>query len=215
MKEWIIAHKGAQCDAPGNTLEAFEACHKYPAIGWAELDLHTTKDGIVVCHHDFDIDGHVIADCTFEQLRELDPKLAKFDDAVNVLTGINLILDIKKEGTEKYIFETFQRNKQWKVASFEIPVLKNLINLGIEENRLILFQHHHPFFHASRAQKLGLGGIGVKTSYLMFLYPLARLKGLYIYAFTVNSVVLAWFLKKIFPRAGICTDRPDLMQKLD
>ncbi len=51
----LIAHRGYQPVAPGNSLPAFRAAgeRKYWAI---ETDIRTTKDGVLVCCHDAGID---------------------------------------------------------------------------------------------------------------------------------------------------------------
>jgi glycerophosphoryl diester phosphodiesterase len=50
-----IAHRGGACDAPENTLEAFEAA---AALGYLylETDAHVTRDGVVVACHDATLD---------------------------------------------------------------------------------------------------------------------------------------------------------------
>ncbi len=47
----IIAHRGASQEALENTLEAFEIALNQEADG-LELDVHATRDGVVVVHHD-------------------------------------------------------------------------------------------------------------------------------------------------------------------
>lgn len=72
----IIAHRGANKIAPQNTLEAFKISMKYNADGY-ETDVHLTKDGIPVIHHDYEVDktsngkGDIL-DMTLDELRKLD-----------------------------------------------------------------------------------------------------------------------------------------------
>lgn len=51
MKTLIWAHRGASAYAPENTLEAFELAAKMGADG-IELDIHRSKDGVIVVSHD-------------------------------------------------------------------------------------------------------------------------------------------------------------------
>ena len=51
----IIAHRGASGYAPENTLKAFELAVKMGAENF-EFDVHRTGDGILVVHHDFDLE---------------------------------------------------------------------------------------------------------------------------------------------------------------
>ena len=50
---FLVAHRGASHDAPENTLPAFELAWKQGADA-IEGDFHLTKDGKIVCLHDYD-----------------------------------------------------------------------------------------------------------------------------------------------------------------
>ena len=50
----IIAHRGASRDCLENTLEAFQRALDQGADAF-ELDVHATRDGVVVVHHDPDV----------------------------------------------------------------------------------------------------------------------------------------------------------------
>ncbi|MFA6435176.1 MAG: glycerophosphodiester phosphodiesterase family protein [Elusimicrobiales bacterium] len=50
----IIAHRGASGYAPENTLSAFELALKMGSKAF-EFDLHLTRDGKLVVHHDYDL----------------------------------------------------------------------------------------------------------------------------------------------------------------
>jgi glycerophosphoryl diester phosphodiesterase len=47
----LIAHRGAKLERPENTLPAFRRALELGADG-IELDVHATRDGVVVVHHD-------------------------------------------------------------------------------------------------------------------------------------------------------------------
>jgi glycerophosphoryl diester phosphodiesterase len=71
-----IGHRGAAGDAPENTLPSFE---RAVAVGAATLesDVHLTRDGHVVIHHDAGVDrtsdgSGLVAEKTLAELRELD-----------------------------------------------------------------------------------------------------------------------------------------------
>ncbi len=72
----VIAHRGASCEAPENTLAAFELAWRHGADG-IEGDFRLTGDGHVVCIHDAttrrvsDI-SLTVAESAFEDLRALD-----------------------------------------------------------------------------------------------------------------------------------------------
>ncbi|ATE61616.1 glycerophosphodiester phosphodiesterase [Thauera sinica] len=80
----IVGHRGARAFAPENTLAAFE---KAAALGcdMVELDVHLSRDGVPVVHHDDRLGrctdvaiqfplfaGEFISDFTLEELRVLD-----------------------------------------------------------------------------------------------------------------------------------------------
>jgi len=71
-----IAHRGASAEFPENTIPAFARALELGADG-IELDVHTTGDGIVVVHHDFDVQVGAsrlpIAAASLAELRALQP----------------------------------------------------------------------------------------------------------------------------------------------
>lgn len=72
----VISHRGANQEAPENTLPAFRRSLEYKVDGF-ENDVHLTRDGRLVVCHDDTVDRTsngvgLIADHTFEELRALD-----------------------------------------------------------------------------------------------------------------------------------------------
>lgn len=72
----IIAHRGAQSLAPENTLAAFRKAHELGAQA-IELDVHMSKDGVLVVHHDYSLgkpdDGTgLISDTSLETIKQAD-----------------------------------------------------------------------------------------------------------------------------------------------
>lgn len=71
----IIAHRGASAYAPENTIKAFKLAVKMGAVDF-EFDVHQTKDGILVVHHDFDLRHTAgknlkIAELTYAELEKI------------------------------------------------------------------------------------------------------------------------------------------------
>ncbi len=86
-----IAHRGGALECEENTLPAFSHA---VALGYThmELDVHATRDGVVVVHHDPDLtrvfkDPRRIADMDYAELRQLrSPKGAEVPKLEDVLT---------------------------------------------------------------------------------------------------------------------------------
>lgn len=68
--DWI-AHRGAPRERVENTLEGFRVALDHGADG-LELDVHSTADGVVVVHHDFDVRGQPIAETTWADVSRMD-----------------------------------------------------------------------------------------------------------------------------------------------
>lgn len=76
----VIAHRGASGERPENTLSAFERAIEL-ASDMIETDLHLTRDGVVVIHHDASL-GRLglpgeIRDRTAAELASLDATLGR------------------------------------------------------------------------------------------------------------------------------------------
>jgi glycerophosphoryl diester phosphodiesterase len=81
---WNIAHRGARAFAPENTLYSFAKATTF-ACQMFEMDVHMSKDGELIVHHDDQLtrctdatskfpgrQTYFISDFTYEQLRKLD-----------------------------------------------------------------------------------------------------------------------------------------------
>jgi len=113
----VISHRGANLEAPENTLPAFEKALAYNVDGF-ENDVHMTKDGVLVVVHDDTIDrtsngtGYV-CEMTFNELRALDfgswfspefagtkiPTLAEFFELCGGLKVINVEIKQAVDGS--------------------------------------------------------------------------------------------------------------------
>ena len=72
----LFGHRGASAKAPENTLSAFERAVA-AGVDVLELDVHLSKDGVVVVHHDARVDRTTNASgevrgFAFSELRALD-----------------------------------------------------------------------------------------------------------------------------------------------
>lgn len=114
----VIAHRGMPRKARENTLAAFQLAIAAGADG-IELDVHATRDGVIVVRHDALLPpapgapagshGPAIAACTFSELRG--EGLAEADipslEEVLLLTNdrVTLYVEIKAPGIERGVAE--------------------------------------------------------------------------------------------------------------
>jgi hypothetical protein len=125
----IICHRGASEFAQENTLEAFRATFELGGDG-NEIDIRTTKDGVLVCFHDDMLDRHLeaygdMADWPWEHLQKYPfrnpgqfghqcriPTLAEVFELHRRHAGL-MHLDIKRHGLDKAIAELLTKMDMW------------------------------------------------------------------------------------------------------
>jgi glycerophosphoryl diester phosphodiesterase len=147
----IIAHRGANVDAPENTLIAIELAAQQGAT-WIEVDLHLTADHKIVVIHDetlhrtTDGKGRVL-ERTFAELQQLDAggwfaneftgvRLPSLEELIIVLDqyDLNINLEIKADsGMEGKTSEvTAQILKEHWPAHKPLPLISSFSILALE-----------------------------------------------------------------------------------
>ena len=134
----VIGHMGSCGDRPGNTLAGIRRAIEAKAHV-AELDVRTTKDGVLVCLHDPEVDRTTdgtgkVAELTLAEIKKLDAG-AKFDakfkgervptlrEVLELAKGkIGVMIDLKEDD------ETYAKTIAGEVREFGEP--KRLV-LGI------------------------------------------------------------------------------------
>lgn len=91
----VLAHRGANRRAPENTLDAFTTARALGADG-VELDVRRTADGVLVVHHDAQVEGYglIVAE-PFDQLRAAAPSVPTLPEALEVLDGAFVNIEVK------------------------------------------------------------------------------------------------------------------------
>ena len=117
----LIGHRGAPRERPENTLSSFLRALDLGADA-VELDVHATRDGVVVVHHDFipravsnvaALRDRPIAELTAEELATFDmageriPTLAEVLEAVSPRATV--YVEIKGRGIEEAVVATIGR----------------------------------------------------------------------------------------------------------
>jgi len=104
-----IAHRGAKREFPENTLLSFRRAFELGADA-VELDVHTTKDGVVVVHHDPTIGRHgpALRDLTWLELEQrTDTAVPRLQDVLEAIpASATAYVEIKALGIEQAVSET-------------------------------------------------------------------------------------------------------------
>jgi len=91
----VLAHRGANREAPENTLDAFRRAVALGADG-VELDVHRTLDGaLVVRHYAATSEGLVLAERERDEIRRALPEVPDLDDVLDVCEGLLVNVEIK------------------------------------------------------------------------------------------------------------------------
>ena len=211
----LIAHRG-YWNTPNptakNSVEALKNAQKIKVYG-SEFDVHQTKDGVLVINHDNDINGVVIADTNFEDLKnqklsngEAIPTLKDYLITGSKDQNLKLIVEIKptqsKELDEKIAQSTLTLVKQLKLEnrveyiSFSLDICKAL-KAG---NKNAEVHYLKGDLNPSQIKELGLDGIDY--SYKIFQknpdwIAQAKALGLETNAWTVNDIKVYQELEKL------------------
>lgn len=114
----VIGHMGSCADRPGNTLAGIRRAIESGAHV-AEVDVRTTKDGVLVCLHDPDVDRTTdgkgkVAELTLAEVKKLDAgvrfdakykgeRVPTFREVLELAKGkIAVMIDLKEDG-EAYV----------------------------------------------------------------------------------------------------------------
>lgn len=224
----IIGHRGARGLAPENTLASFRAGIKAGA-DWIEFDVRATKDGRVVVVHDSNtlrISNKLkrIKSTDYKTLRDLKifdnytiPTLAEAMNAIEGHAKINI--EIKSAGCAQAVVQNITRHikkganyNDFLVSSFKAKYLKEVHWLNPRIPLGLLHSLQTSKFLKLRGLRVQAVGFSSRRLPSHALHQ-AKLRGLSVYAYTVNSPRVA---AKLARRGidSIVTDRPDAMQHM-
>ena len=150
MAPLIISHRGKiNLGSPENVLIGIQESIDI-GVDMVEFDVRKTKDDFLVCHHDPIVNGTMVSDLTFNELKKVKKSLCKLDEVLDICkdrVGVNL--EIKERGFEDKIVEKltakFSYDKFF-VTSFsslvlrKIKILDSKINTGLLLGDAINFQ---------------------------------------------------------------------------
>lgn len=138
----VIAHRGASADSVENSRDAFRLAVRQGADG-VELDVHGTRDGILVVHHDAELPGlGAIGQLTYQNVLrhrlsngETIPRL---EEALELLHGVEVWVEVKTLAHEhvptlRTVWRDSPMRDRLRVHSFDHRLIRRL---GAEEPTL-------------------------------------------------------------------------------
>jgi glycerophosphoryl diester phosphodiesterase len=136
----IYAHRGASAELPENTMAAFRRAALL-GVDALELDIHATKDGVLVVSHDPDGQRMAgvrerLADLTFAESQNWDvgrgERLPRFEDVVSEFATLPINVDLKNDTAEATVALLKRMNAESRVclASFQARTMRRVRALG-------------------------------------------------------------------------------------
>lgn len=224
----IMGHRGAAGLAPENTIAAIAEGLAAKA-DWIEFDVRRTQDGHIVLVHDRSTrriakKSLTVHKAAMEQLRELEMKrgeaIPTLEEAMQIIgKKAKINIEIKSPDCVPQVVELIQSYikkgypaSHFLVSSFSPAVLRAAYKLD-KKIPYSLLQIWPVRFRWLRSVKLSAVGFYHISALTPFIVALAKRKGLYTYAYTVNSVEEAKGLKRL-GIDGIVTNFPNKFDEL-
>jgi glycerophosphoryl diester phosphodiesterase len=212
-----IAHRGAKREYPENSLPAFRRAFERHADA-IELDVHATRDGIVVVHHDPDLrpspgtPKRKIADMNWEELQrvELAPGIGipRLSDVLALTpTEKTVYVEIKGSGIEAAVVSTIANGSaQCAVHSFDHAAIAKCRDIAPHLPRGILYDESSPDAMVRQLELVGARDLWPRWNLIdAELVARVHAAGARVIAWTVNSRSDAQLLVAMGVD-GLCTD---------
>ncbi len=140
MSVRVYAHRGASVELPENTMGAFRRAVAL-GVDALELDIHATRDGVLVVSHDPDgrrMAGVAarLADVSYEEARGWDvgggERLPRFEDVVTEFARLPLNVDLKRDIADATVALLRRLGAEERVclASFHASTMRRVRALG-------------------------------------------------------------------------------------
>jgi glycerophosphoryl diester phosphodiesterase len=206
----VIAHRGASGDLPENTMPAFERAIEDSA-DMIETDLHLSRDGVVVIHHDAHLDRlgirGDIGDRTAEELARLNaapdseieariPTMVELLDRFGEEIEFNLELKVGAnaayDGIEDIVISALEERglmDRMLLSCFDDAVLERARARSSSARLAVLASPRAPREILKRAERVGAEAINPHCMLIdEDLVRSAHGSGLTVYPYTANKV---------------------------
>ncbi|HEX5180669.1 MAG TPA: glycerophosphodiester phosphodiesterase family protein [Gemmatimonadaceae bacterium] len=225
----LIGHRGAPRERPENTLPSFMRALELGADG-IELDVHATKDGVVVVHHDEvpraaapsgRLTGKRIDALTFDELQGFSVRgMALIPTLAEVLAAVrgraDVFIELKGAGVEAAAVDAIRKSPspgRCAVHSFDHEAVRRAHAIAPEIRGGILFD-----------RALGDVPAAMRAADALDAWPRWDLidAGLVAAVHGAGGRVIAWTVNRTEPAAalaalgvdGLCTDHLPLLQQV-
>jgi glycerophosphoryl diester phosphodiesterase len=220
----IIGHRGARGLAPENTIVALQKGLEHHVDG-LEFDLRVTKDGVVILHHNrylVDPNGkkHLIADCSYEELRTHKPDLATLEEVLQKIGHkVPLYIEVKRKERTAPIIKILKKHlaSGWRPSYFLLgsKSQKTLLELHavLPDIEKVVIEPWSGVRAHQRAKQIDAKKIAMNQLWLWWGFIIGfRNSDKQLYAYPLNDPVKAkrwarWGL------AGVITDYPDRFER--
>jgi len=219
-----IAHRGARTEFPENTVAAFQRAFERGATG-IELDVHATKDRVVVVHHDPDLADSVsgapqaIAEMTWEEIRANASRggisVPRLTEVLAVVpASATAYVEIKGSRIERLVADVIAASSaRCAVHSFDHGTIDRIAAIAPDLPRGLLFESSLELLE-SEVKRASARDVWPHHSLIDgALVARARSLGARVIAWTVNSRAEAERLAALGVD-GICTDDVRILDDL-
>lgn len=221
MSLLTVGHRGVMGVEPENTLRSFVRAER-EGLDVIELDLHLSKDGVLVVMHDADVarttDGTgPIAEHTLAELRELDAgegeRVPRFEEVVDAVQT-PLQAEIKDRAAARVLAAAIEERGLHEcvtVISFHDEALAETAGL-LPRTPLVVVAGHSTSTAPERAEELGAHMISCELPHLdTDTVARARAAGLQIISWTVNTDEDLAHVREL-GLDGVVTDSPEIVR---
>lgn len=217
-----VAHRGSPKELPENTLSGFLLALEHGADA-IELDVHVTKDRVVVVHHDDSVQGHVLAQAKWPELSKVDlgdgARIPRLQDVLQAIGDRAVVyIELKGQAIEKETIEMARKfGRRFALHSFDHEAIGRVGRMAPDIPRGVLLDRDTPRpMDALRQVAAHIRPRDVWPHWSLVNEPFVRLAhelGTRVVVWTVNSPGTAGIFVSLGVD-GICTDDVTLLANL-
>jgi len=217
----VIGHRGAAGLALEHTEASIAAARK-AKVAAIELDVRLTKDKQLLVCHDEDLErvsGRNIRVrsrdlASLKRVKLLDgQRPLSLKDVLKLRKNTPLIIELKDAKSAKLLLDVVAKEKRLSVASKRYEEVR-IVHEARPDIDIYLIAGPHALAVIKKAEFYDAQGVAVNMWFInLVTYWKAKRRRLEIFIYTPNHPLVVWWLHLWYPKAAICTDRPDRYHK--